>query len=110
MYLSVQKGFPGLTHKEGVLSHLSLGALADVTVVLSMRQSINLKCYQNILILIVALVSFVYMMPNSIYSNEKDGFMAYKQQHKLLYFILSIILKFHGIALPHLNWEHHWSN
>ena len=38
-----QKGTPRLTHKGCVLQRVSLGALSDVTVVLMMRQSIDIK-------------------------------------------------------------------
>ena len=37
----IQKGTPGLTHKDCVLQRVSLGALSDITVVLGMRQSID---------------------------------------------------------------------
>ena len=41
VFSHVQKGTPGLTHKECVLQRVSLGALSDVTVVLRMRQRIE---------------------------------------------------------------------
>ena len=42
VFSRIQKGTPGLIHKECVLQRVSMGALSDVTVVLRMRQSIAL--------------------------------------------------------------------
>ena len=41
VFLRVQKGTPGMTHKGCVLQRVSLDAISDVTVVLGMRQSIG---------------------------------------------------------------------
>ena len=46
----VQKGTPGLTHKDCVLQRVSLGELSDVTVVLGMRQSIQYPIWNNLLV------------------------------------------------------------
>ena len=43
VFSRVQKGTQRLTHKGCVLQRASLGAISDVTVVLGMRQSIDLK-------------------------------------------------------------------
>ena len=45
VFSHVQKGTPGLTHKDCVLQRVSLCALSDVTVVLRMRQSIVLSTF-----------------------------------------------------------------
>ena len=72
----VQKGTPGLTHKECALQRVSLGALSDVMVVLGMRQSIC--AYLFILIILKAILNGIksrhYVLAITFPSDEfSDG-------------------------------------